>query len=85
MKETINIKFPEKLANSLRLKEKDFENEIKAVSLIKLYELGKVSSGVAASVLGISRIDFLDLLNRYNVSIFSHYDINEVHEDIKNA
>jgi len=85
MKETINIKFPKKLANSLRLKEKDFVNEIKAVSLIKLYELGKVSSGVAASVIGISRIDFLDLLNRYNVSIFSHYDINEIHEDIKNA
>jgi predicted HTH domain antitoxin len=81
----IKIEYPEYLANSLRLNKKDFEHEIKTGSLVKLYELGKVSSGVAASVLGLTRIDFLELLSKYQVSVFNAYDINDLNEDIANA
>jgi predicted HTH domain antitoxin len=62
MKGMINIEYPESLANTLRLNEKDFAAEIKKSSMVKLYELGRVSSGVAARVLGLSRLDFLELL-----------------------
>jgi len=48
MKGMINIEYPESLANSLRLRGKEFENEMKINSLVKLFELGKVSSGTAA-------------------------------------
>jgi len=34
------------------------EDEIKIAVLAKLYELGKISSGKAAKLLGISRIEF---------------------------
>ena len=68
MKDVISIEYPASLANSLRLKGKDFEMEMKTSSLVKLFELGKVSSGTAAKVLGISRLDFLELLAKYNVS-----------------
>ena len=81
----IKIEYPEFLANTLRLSGKDFESEIKKTSLVKLYELGKVSSGVAAKVLGISRLDFLELLAKYNVSVLGAYDINDLNEDIANA
>ncbi|MCB0691505.1 MAG: UPF0175 family protein [Saprospiraceae bacterium] len=81
----INIEYPESLANTLRLSGKDFESEIKTSSLVKLYELGKVSSGVAASVLGLSRLDFLELLAKYNVSVLCAYDTNDLEEDIANA
>ena len=53
--------------------------------MVKLYELGKVSSGVAASVLGLSRLDFLELLAKYNVSVLCAYDTNDLEEDIANA
>ncbi len=85
MNRTINIQYPESLANSLRLSGKDFESEIKTSSLVKLFELGKVSSGMAARVLGLSRIEFLELLSKYNVSVFGAYDINDLKEDIENA
>jgi len=85
MKGTINIEYPESLANSLRLSEKEFESEMKTSSLVKLFELGKVSSGVAARVLGLSRVDFLELLAKYNVSVFGAYDANDLHDDIANA
>ena len=85
MKRTINIEYPESLANSLRLSTKDFEYEIKTSSLVKLFELGKVSSGVAARVLGLSRLDFLELLSKYKVSVLGPYDLNDLNEDIANA
>lgn len=85
MKGIINIEYPESLANSLRLRGKDFENEMKTSSLVKLFELGKVSSGTAAKVLGLSRLDFLDLLSKYKVSPLGQYDFYDLREDIANA
>ncbi len=85
MKRMINIEYPESLANSLRLNGKDFENEMKTSSLVKLFEIGKVSSGTAAKVLGLTRVDFLDLLAKYNVSALGLYDSNDLKEDISNA
>ena len=38
--------------------------------LVKLFDLGEISSGWAAEVLGISRREFLDLLGQYGVSSF---------------
>ncbi|MBS4012608.1 MAG: UPF0175 family protein [Bacteroidetes bacterium] len=81
----IKVEYPESLANTLRLSGKDFEFEIKKTSLVKLYELGKISSGVAAQVLGVSRLDFLELLANYNVSVLGANDINDLNEDIANA
>ncbi len=85
MNRMINIEYPESLANSLRLTGKDFENEIKTSSLVKLFEIGKVSSGTASKVLGLTRIDFLDLLAKYQVSVFGQSDYNDLSEDIANA
>lgn len=85
MEKTISVKYPESLANSLKLAGKDFENEIKRTSLIKLFEKGKISSGVAAKILGLQRIDFLDLLAAYKVSTFGVNDMDDLGEDISNA
>jgi predicted HTH domain antitoxin len=85
MKGVVNIAYPESLANSLKLTGKEFESEIKISSLVKLFELGKVSSGTAAKVLGITRIDFLDLLAKYKVSAFGQFDSDDLREDIANA
>ncbi|WP_204336891.1 UPF0175 family protein [Cryomorpha ignava] len=74
MKGIIHVKAPDYLADALKLSLMDFESEIKISSMVKLFELGKVSSGVAAKVLGMSRLDFLDLLSKYNVSVLNEVD-----------
>lgn len=38
--------------------------------VVRLYALGDLSSGEGAELLAITRREFLDLLGRYNVSIF---------------
>lgn len=85
MKGIINIEYPEYLANSLRLRGKEFENEMKITSLVKLFELGRISSGTAAKVLGLTRLDFLELLEKYKVSTIGPYDIDDLRDDIANA
>ena len=81
----INITYPESLANSMKLSIGEFEKEIKLSAMVKLYELGRVSSGVAAKVLGLSRLDFLDIVAQYKVSIMGYSDIEELNNEFMNA
>lgn len=57
--------------------------EIKMIVAAKLYELGKLSSGQAAELAGLSKRAFLELLGKYNVSVFG-YDEAELDDDLKN-
>jgi len=50
----------------------------------KLFEDGKLSSGQAAEIVGISKRAFIEILGKYNVSIFG-YEYEELEEDLKNA
>ena len=63
------------------------EEQIKALArealYVKLYEQGVLSSGRAASLLGMSRWEFLDLLGRYGVSYFD--DAIDFDEELRRA
>ena len=78
----ITVDYPEFLANSMRMNREQFGKEMKTSALIKLFELGKVSSGTAAKVLQISRIEFLELLAKYNVG---YIEVEDLKEDLLNA
>lgn len=51
--------------------------------LVRLYAQGRLSSGKAARLLGISRRAFLDLLGTYNVSVFDQ--TMDVAEELRRA
>lgn len=51
--------------------------------LVRLYDLGEISSGQAAAFLGTSRRAFLDLLGSYHVSAFD--DDTDVADDLQHA
>lgn len=53
--------------------------------MVKLYELGKISSGIAAKVLGFSRLDFLEIIGKYRVSTIDFNDDDDLNNDIANA
>jgi len=80
----IEISYPETLAFSLKMKNQEFEREMKIISLVKLYELGKISSGMAAKILNVSRLDFLTILSFYNTSYFSTSE-KDLESDFNNA
>lgn len=51
--------------------------------LVRLYDLGEISSGKAAQLLGISRRAFLDVLGGYHVAIFD--ESADFEQDMRNA
>ncbi|MGI8639437.1 MAG: UPF0175 family protein [Pyrinomonadaceae bacterium] len=57
--------------------------ELKMIIAAKLYEFGRLSSGQAAEVAGLSKRAFIELLGKYNVSVFG-YDEKELEKDLKN-
>ena len=85
MEHQISITYPESLAFSLKMGNEEFVDEMKTISLVKLYELGKISSGFAANLLELNRIDFLELLQKYDVSYFHKGIEDELENDLKNA
>jgi predicted HTH domain antitoxin len=63
----IIINVPEKILIAQKATEADFAREIRVLAAIKLYELGRLSSGRAAELAGMSRIEFLFTLEKYKV------------------
>jgi len=57
------------------------ESELKMILAAKLFELGELTSGQAAKMVGISRREFLEMVGKYGVSIFQ-YDADELEEDL---
>ena len=63
----LHLQVPEQLTdkNQQQLEALAFE-----ALVVRLYALGELASGEGASLLGLTRREFLDLLNQYNVSLF---------------
>lgn len=69
-----------KIPDSVDLKDYDFSMIIAS----KLYQEAKLSAGQAAEIVGLSKRAFIEMLSRYNVSVFST-SITDLHSDIANA
>ncbi len=54
------------------LTSEELEYQIKLMASLKMFELGKISSGKAAELLGTTRVDFFNICSRYRVSVFNY-------------
>ena len=63
----IVINVPEKVLLAEKTDEASFARELRMLAAVKLYELGRLSSGRAAELAGVPRIEFLLALSRYKV------------------
>lgn len=79
---TMTIEYPDEILVSLKETQEDFSRELKTAAAVKLYELGKLSSGKAARLAGIDKTSFLKLLGKYRISIQT---LEEFEGDMKDA
>lgn len=66
----IVIDVPEKVLLAEKTDERSFARELRMLAAVKLYELGRLSSGRAAELAGVPRVEFLLTLGRYRVFPF---------------
>ncbi len=69
MRRTLTIDYGDELLASLGLSPLQFSEEARFLLAAKLYELGRATSGQAAELCNMTRIEFLFALPRAGVSI----------------
>ena len=80
----IIVEVPNKFADAVHCTPQQFEREAKMAMAVKLYEMKRLSSGMAATLVGMSRVHFLAELHRYGVAIIDMDDA-ELAEDMANT
>jgi predicted HTH domain antitoxin len=64
----LQVEIPEETLISLKQDAESFSRDLRLLAAVKLFELGRLSSGRAAQLAGLSRVEFLLSLSRYRVS-----------------
>lgn len=73
MKELL-LTYPDDLAQAVQMTADELSAQIRLMAALKMFELGKLSSGKAAELAGLSRGDFFEACGRYRVSIYNYPD-----------
>lgn len=61
------IEYPESLPDALQETPAELEKEMRAALAVKLFEMKRIPSGIAATLAGTDRVSFLMGLSRYGV------------------
>ena len=80
--EELKIRYPSGFEQAVHMTKSELEHHIRLMAALKMFELGKVSSGKAAELAGMSRIEFLETCGRYRISLFN-YPPGEVEEELR--
>lgn len=70
----LEIDIPKQTLDQLDMEPGELAVTMKAMTALKLYELGQLSSHTAAALAGISRREFLQLLRIYQIPPFERVD-----------
>lgn len=75
----LTIDYNDDVLLSVAMRREKFEKEARFLLAAKLYELGKLSSGQAATMCGMQRVAFLSSLSRVGVAMsnLSEEDAND--------
>ena len=84
MKRTLTIDYSDEVLLALGCSPKQFNEEAKLLVAVKLYELGRLSSGAAAKLSGIPKPLFLMKLADYGVDAF-HLTEEDLQQDLASA
>jgi predicted HTH domain antitoxin len=82
--DSLTIEYPPEVLWALDQEPEEFEAEARMLLALKLYETGKLSTGLAARLADVPRITFMFLLGQHGLSPFGETS-EELEEDLANA
>jgi predicted HTH domain antitoxin len=80
----VTVPIPEEALVALKLSPAEAADAVRFAAAVKLYELGRLSSGAAAALAGVPRTVFLSKLDDYGVATFRLTE-EELREDMARA
>ncbi|MBD2362060.1 UPF0175 family protein [Anabaena minutissima FACHB-250] len=80
----LKIDYPATLPDALQKTREQFEQEAKWAMAVKLFEMKRLSSGMAAELVGTDRVSFLLNLHHYGVAMIDLTE-DELLTDLENA
>jgi predicted HTH domain antitoxin len=80
----LTINYPENLPDFLQKNREEFEREATWAMVVKLFEMKRISSGMAANLLGVDRVNFLLRLTDFGVAMIDLTE-EELLSDFENA
>jgi predicted HTH domain antitoxin len=80
----ITLNIPDETFVALHATPDSLGSELRLAAAIKLFEIGRLTSGAAATLAGIPRTVFLARLSGYRVATFTQ-DEDELRRDLANA
>ena len=81
---TLTIPYSPEVLWALQTEPEEFAAQARRLLAVKLYEIGKLSTGLAAQMAGVPRSAFLYLLGQYDLSPFG-VTPDELAEDFEHA
>ena len=79
----IILELPDDLELGVQTTREELVAQIKLMAALKMFELGKLSSGKAAELAGMSRSEFFEMCGRYHVPVFN-YPPEEIESELRN-
>jgi len=83
MREAV-LTYPDGMAQMLKMSDAEFAQELRFLAAAKLYELGRLSSGKAAQLAGMERVEFLRSLAQVGVPAINLRD-EEIEAEVRVA
>jgi predicted HTH domain antitoxin len=80
--EELTIRYPAGFENAVHMTKAEMDRHLRLMAALKMFELGKISSGKAAELAGMSRVEFLETCGVYRVSVFNYPD-EEIAEELE--
>lgn len=81
---SVPIEIPDATLVALKLDAANAAAQLRMAAAMKLFELGRLSSGAAAELAGVPRVAFLAKLGEFGVETFRQTDI-DLANDLANA
>lgn len=78
----VSIELPQDVFSALRREPVAFVQEMRLAAAVKWYEMEHISQAKAAEIAGVSRVEFLAALTRYDATPFQYQSANDLINEV---